>query len=69
MYFKTWNKTGDFLLTFDHGYLTVFDDYKMRGNCIEIRPELVPLCAFITRNFSINFIVRGLFYIFPRFDG
>ena len=68
MYFKTWNKTGNFILTFDHGFLTVFDDYKIKGNCINIPPEFVRFCAFITRDFSINFLVRGLFYVFPRFD-
>jgi len=64
-----WNKTGQFILTFEHGYLTVFDDYKTEGNCITIPPETLGFCRIITRDFSMNFMVRALFFVFPRFNG
>ena len=66
---QNWNKTGEFLLTFEHGYLTVFDDFKIKGNCITIPPEAFGFCQFVTRNFSINWAIRALFFVFPRFNG
>lgn len=66
---QKWNKTGEFLLTFEHGYLTVFDDFKNKDNCIMIPPEFFRPCQILTRDFSINWIIRSLYYIFPRFNG
>ena len=72
MHCQTWNKTGEFLLSYEnwHGrtYLTVFDDYKIDGNSIIIPPKFISFCKFITLDFSINWIIRSLYYIFPRFD-